>query len=199
MHFKKPIYLCLQGPSIKTLEDNVEYFKEHDVLWASLNRFSIVQKGVLDKIDKKFDIVYCSSKERFSQEYYNLKFFNGTIISNYEIAFYTDIKISILSNYGYGFSSLFACLATFLSLGCPAIYLFGADGEAKQTVYYGQDEYKDEDFKARTTSIKTDTVVMNKLFWFLMKYWGIPKGQIVNVCPSSAIECFDKVDIKSLI
>lgn len=199
MRFNKPIYLCLQGPSISLLDENIQEFKNRDVLWASLNKFRIIEDNILNKIDRKLDIIYCSSLTRFQEEYTHIKKSNAVLISNHEIASNEkNIKIDIVSSLGYGFSSLFAFLSIISQLECPAIYIFGADGVARESVYFGQEKYINENFKDRTYSIYQDTVIMNKLFWKLIDYWGIKKAKIFNCTPESAITCFEYKNWKNI-
>ena len=53
----KPLVICLQGKSIQELEDRIEEFKDLNICWGAMNRFDVYQKYILNKIDKKLQIV----------------------------------------------------------------------------------------------------------------------------------------------
>jgi hypothetical protein len=199
------IIICLPSPSIKELEDNIESFKNVDCQWASLNRFKAIEENILYKIKKRLDVVYCSSPERFSEGYKNIKDFKGLLITNSQIArqkingIYNENKKVYVSDWGYGFSSLFAMICALIKLKYKQIFLFGAQGYAENTenVYYSQYKFRNENFKARKNSIYRDTKIMNKHFYELLDYWGIETKDvdIYNVTQKTKIDCFRKISI----
>ena len=64
-----PICIILHGKSCETLENNINLFKDLNVVWASISTFDIPQKYILDKINKKFSIVFDSSTVKNEREY----------------------------------------------------------------------------------------------------------------------------------
>lgn len=58
--FNKPICYLGHGHSLKEFEDNIEGFRNKDVIWVSLNRIEIVEP-ILKKIGKEIDVLleYC--------------------------------------------------------------------------------------------------------------------------------------------
>lgn len=58
--FNKPICYLGHGHGLKEFEDNVEGFRNKDVIWVSLNRIEVVVP-ILDKINKEIDVLveYC--------------------------------------------------------------------------------------------------------------------------------------------
>lgn len=202
----KPVCILLNGTSLQILEDNIEHFKDFDVIWCGLNRFKYIEDHILQKIDKKFDWVYCSSEERWNEIEKDLK--DVEIITNTEITYRNPEMTPIyISDFAYGFNSLWALLCVLIRLGHKNIYLFGCDGavwnhkrKLDTQVYYRQNEIKD-DFNARLLSISKDTEILNDMFKRLMDYWGISLRDvnIKNVNKESKVKCFEKVSINQAI
>ena len=55
----KTIGVMLHGKSIEELENRIELFKNLDIVWVSLNAFDIMETYILNKINKKLDIIFC--------------------------------------------------------------------------------------------------------------------------------------------
>ena len=59
----KPVCIVMPGPSVQELEDRIQEFKDFDVTWATVCGWEVLlQYFILDKIDKKFKVVF---DERF--------------------------------------------------------------------------------------------------------------------------------------
>ena len=59
----QPVFILLPGPSLKNIEPRIEHLKGHRPIWATVNRFPILEK----KLDLRFDMVYCSSPVRMEE------------------------------------------------------------------------------------------------------------------------------------
>lgn len=219
MNIDKPIAILLQGPSVSELEDKIHLFKDRDWLWTSLNRFQMMEDTILSKIGKELDIVYCSSRQRLSEEYENVKRFlaregtmfvttTATVVDNPDLL---DNTVGLVKSFdwGYGFNSLAAFLFILGKLGAKKVYLFGCDGHHSENQTYYQEETYLEDiangrlpkdrsvsfpYSAQARCIKSDSEYMNSIFW---KYWEMialrkEATTIVNVNPESSITCFSK-------
>jgi hypothetical protein len=57
----KPTFVIFHGKSVEELERRIDQYKDLDVYWASISTFDIPQQYILDKIGRKFDLVYDSS------------------------------------------------------------------------------------------------------------------------------------------
>ena len=55
------VAVIAHGKSVEELEKRIEEFKKFDICWATLNQFPIMEKFILNKIDKQLDIVFDSS------------------------------------------------------------------------------------------------------------------------------------------
>lgn len=207
MKITKPIAICLQGTSIEILQQKINLFKNKDWHWASLNKFQVIEDEILSKTNKKLDIVYCASDQRFKEEKNNIDNFmqksNTLFITNSDINYRYLHKVYntelYVFDWGYGFSSLFAMLCALGKLGAKRIYLFGADGiKGEKEVYFCQNKIQ-ENFEARANSIIKDTQIMNKIFWDYWNYIGLKEIEIINVNPNSAIICFQKCSIEKIL
>lgn len=205
---KKPIVIIGQGPSAYQLADHIEEVRDKNVIWASLNRFDIIQDDILDLIGRKLDIVYCSSVQRKQEVGQDLNDFLYPV-DDRPTLFITD-KMSnplllndriFLSQWGFGFSSIFAMLCALGKLGAEKIIMIGFDGFAAHDgqVYFGQDKINDN-FEARRRSIWRDTVIMNRFFWEYWEHIGLAWDQteIINLSGSS-ITCFKRLAIQQII
>ena len=57
----KTICIALHGKSIEELETNIEFFDSNNICWISVNSFDIIEDYILNKINKKLDIIYCGA------------------------------------------------------------------------------------------------------------------------------------------
>ena len=154
----KPICMILHGRSCEELENNIELFKHLDIVWASISTFDIPQKYILDKINKKFSIVFDSSTVKNEQDYEILlriprliKYLSENKNNKYictksdknnlfnlrnrlRLTFNEDYKEQIIYTEDIGIDpkpfcvSLHLYLACLCQLGFKKIILFGADG-----------------------------------------------------------------------
>lgn len=202
----KPIVIVGQGPSSKLLKQHIELFRDKDVIWCSLNRFHDIETDVLSKIDRVFDILWCSSNVRFDETYPYLKDAGkrGTTLmttthTSLRIDFEADVYVSDL---GIGVSSIFAMLCALGKLRAREIYLIGFDGYAVDTdhVYYGQKKIKD-DFISRKASIKVDTILANKIFWdyFRKTVRRTQSETRIHNLKGSRLNCFKMLSIEEMI
>lgn len=54
---RRTICVIAHGKSISELESKIPELKDHDICWASLNLFTMIEEGILSKIGKHLDIV----------------------------------------------------------------------------------------------------------------------------------------------
>jgi len=205
---EKPIIIIGQGPSAKNLEDRIQEFKGKDVLWASLNRFKLIDKEILSQISQRLDIIYCSSDERFKQSMEHIKDhlrWDGVFISTHKIYAsmsrmfsHKDLSLTYGADWGYGFSSIFAMLCALGKMDARRIYLVGFDGEARGGKTYYKQEQLNDNMDARATSIAADTRMMNKIFWDYWKHIGLGQISIRNLLGSS-IECFGQLSLDDML
>jgi len=199
----KPIIVVGQGPSAQCLKENIEMFRGHDVLWASLNRFHVAEKEILSAIDVDFDIIWFSALLRYEEMHEQIKQAGkrgSLIMTKAVIAEYFDFPANIYaSDFGTGFSSLFALLCALIKLGARNIYLIGFDGHASgpADVYYGQDKMRSDNYESRMRSIARDTKMMNIFFWEYVEYalnQSRSEVSITNLA-GSLIQCFPCMQI----
>ena len=175
----KTAAILVQGPSLKELEERIAEFKDKDWVWAAVNQYRYMERHILEKIDKQFDIVYCICSTRFNQIASYLIGFNGLLIS--EDPFYCRIN------------SLCGLIHWLERAGYKKIILFGADGGVDEgDTYYRQDEFKfnlkAERVEVKNKAIQKDTVQMNKEF-------NIGKVTVLNCSKRSKINIFPKITI----
>ena len=119
------------------------------------------------------------------------------------VAEYFDFPANIYaSDFGTGFSSLFAMLCALVKLGAQNIYLIGFDGQAMnpEDVYYGQGKMHSDNYKSRMMSIARDTKMMNIFFWEYVEYALNVSRHSINIInlAGSSLECFSRVDIDAM-
>jgi hypothetical protein len=65
------VCIMVHGASIERLEDTIESLKDYNLCWASLGLFTTMEDYILNKINKKLDIVMdCSTVAEHLQENY---------------------------------------------------------------------------------------------------------------------------------
>ena len=57
----RPVCILLHGRSLEELEKRITEIKNEKICWISLNAYDIVEKYILQKINKKLDIIYCGA------------------------------------------------------------------------------------------------------------------------------------------
>lgn len=201
----KPVIIVGQGPSVEKLSKNIELFRDKDVVWASLNRFTIIEEQVLLQINKRFDVLWWSTKNRFEM-YRNeimLAAQRGVLLmtSGSRSAMFNFPARFHISDFGAGFSSLFAFLCALINAGSREIYLIGFDGYAvnERSVYFAQDQMCDN-HRSRMLSIARDTNMTNKVFWDYVEYALNIKKEVldIKVLSGSALSCFKQCDIRQM-
>ena len=157
MKYTVPIFIILQGPSVKDLAENIEYFKDSNVIWASLNSFWVVEP-IIQSIGVEFSILYASSLEggvshlgvhicEFLQRPYRKLFISSQeFLTEFLREFYdyknlrldnlenNDVITSLIAsgNLRYkGYPKMNSLTAMLLILACRGyrkFYVFGCDG-----------------------------------------------------------------------
>jgi len=177
----RPLAICLQGKSIKELEDRAIEFKDLPICWGAMNRFDIYQDYILSKIDKTLQVVMDVGEVKFVEAYEKvirvprwkvyLENKNNVLITSEEIiGNITDI-------YGYDFlseykdqliviekcrkirvpNSIMLYLMVLAKLQVKKIILFGFDGFGnpkafKDTPVWDAKEFTPEQYCNKTLS-----------------------------------------------
>ncbi len=188
----KTCLVVLLGKSVEELEERIESFKDADIVWCSISNFDIPQKYILDKINKKIEIVYDSGTVANAEDYerkYRLprlskyldKEENNLYISTnndknnlYELReriapeFNLKYRNKIIYTSEIGIDpnsfcvSLHLYIACLYKLGCSQVILFGADGDKPHTYNNHIDSYYKSDL------IKADKIACGNLVYNLV-------------------------------
>ena len=226
MNIDKPVAILLQGPSVSELEDKIHLFKDKDWIWASLNRFQMMEEYILSKIGKEFDIVYSSNDGRFDQELESIRNFiskegNLFITSKDKVDQHSGIFdgcsayidsmgeefITEISDSTRSPNSLTCLLFSLGRLGAKDIYLFGCDGVSREgKFYYHQERYPESKNLAPPQSpnevqhsLVYDTLHMNLYFWSNWDSVMPYRPRIINVNPESTVNCFEKCSYEEVV
>lgn len=160
MENKQALLIC-HGRSLENLEALIENFRDKNITWCSMSTFDIPQKYILDKINKKFSIVYDSSTVKNEKEYELsiriprlIKYLSEDKNNKYIctktdknnlfnlrnkllLSFNQDFKDQIIYAEDLGIDpnpfcvSLHLYIACLVKMGFNQIILFGADGGGK--------------------------------------------------------------------
>lgn len=226
---KDPVFIILQGPSVKVLENHIQRIHSivPNIVYASLNRFDILEDRILEKIRKKFDYIYYSDPHLVPQYIELIKdFLNRPYLKNF-VTDYNAIKALeghgkcqiynnngsvIYSSYSCGknpsvsdkfYNSLTCMLLTMIGLGFRNFCLFGADGGGNEKeIYYGQEGLTRDGIEHSELSrrLKEDADFMNKYFWKLVEPIINPKEiSILNCSPGTKLTCFEKCEYEELL
>jgi len=60
---ERPVVILVPGPSIHKLEHGIEKLRGLDICYFGLNSYTVVETHILEKINKQFSAVMCSSRE----------------------------------------------------------------------------------------------------------------------------------------
>jgi len=201
----KPLIIVGQGVNAQQLADKIELFRGKDVLFGSLNRFYYFEEEVLNTIGRSFDYIWYSSPTRYATDkpYLDKAIARGVqIMSSYKGA--EEFKFpdnTIRSEFGAGYSSIFAMLCALIDNGYDNIYLAGFDGVAKNesNIYFWQETFTDQ-FRTRVFSIARDTKAMNEMFWWYVEYALNRTNEDVSIktVTTSALTCFDTCSIEDI-
>lgn len=142
----KPVCLLLHGPSLEQLDIRIMQYRDLDVMWVSLNAFYICH-SILDKIGKRLDAVVLLYSEVDGRKIYGQKVLaeaekyqdRGGVI--YENRDFYDVDPNIFDG-NDGCPSFYFILLFLKALGAKDVFLYGADGWAKEgeKTYFNQDQ-----------------------------------------------------------
>ena len=59
----RPVVILVPGPSIYELEERIEELKDVDICYFGLNSYTVIETRILNKINKRFSAIMCSSRE----------------------------------------------------------------------------------------------------------------------------------------
>ena len=71
----RTVALLLNGASIKMLEERIEHFVHFNFCFIGINRFSAIEKNILTKVGKAFDIIFCMSEQDIPRRIHDIKLF----------------------------------------------------------------------------------------------------------------------------
>ncbi len=78
----RTVALLLNGGSIKMLEERIGDFAHFNVCYIGINRFSTIERAILTKADKAFDIIFCMSEQDIPRRIHDIKLFFGRNTNN---------------------------------------------------------------------------------------------------------------------
>jgi len=206
---EKPICLFLHGTSLQNWEELDPPFNQHsNCVFASINNYKPVNE-ILKKIDRRIDLLWCSSPIRFDQlqqEVYNFLENKGILFTTNTLYFHTKHgnslkgqKNIIFSDYGNRWLNSLAAFLIALGIdGWKKVYLFGADGGGN---YYKTHPINDNysNYGSEGT-IVNDTALLNRdwhdIYEVAQDYLKIPylvPDNIINVNNSSDLTCFNTI------
>jgi|WetSurSiteA1Bulk_404760.scaffolds.fasta_scaffold11875_3 hypothetical protein len=219
---KKPIAILLHGSSIKLLEENIDKFQDLDFIFCSLNYFSILEENILKKINKSFNIIYCSSSAEFLLRKNDIEEFlnrdNTIFVTTPQTIWETETedffnkynkKIYLTKLHLYRSdiypNSITILLLYLIRYGARKIAIFGYDGIGQVNYSEIQDTYyeKEKFLKDRNWNLVADTYNFNKYFSELL-YKLFDENQlrqeldIINFSRNSYIETFTKLSLDNL-
>jgi len=193
----RPLAILMPGKSIGNFDRRKKEFSNLNWCFASINCFPEFDK-MLSSIGKRLNIAialamgiayYYCYKEKFFREFQH----RGVIIANKkEIDHPYSYKLDRYFNYFYPESNTLAsCLRLFMKKNVKKIYLFGADGYAKDELYYKNWKEFDNTLEHRNM-INQDTARFNKTFPY-------GKTEIINVSARSRYTPFKKINYSELL
>jgi len=206
---EKPVCLFLQGPSLKNWKKLDPPFNEHsNCVFASVNNFKPVD-DILKKINRRVELLWCSSEERYNQTSQHVKDFvnnDGILFTSMVLwerksrnKMHEDLKDFqekiIFSNYGLNWLNSFTSFIITLGiLGWKKVYLFGADGNGAGYYQGGTFNYGDHG------TISQDTKFLNRdweeIYDGAQQYLKIPylvPENIINVNNNTELTCFNNI------
>lgn len=229
----RPVVVTALGPSLRILAGNIEFFKDKKACFATLN-YLIMTNDIIREINKEVEVFFCCALDRIIQQcndvipqYLNFLYQKKRILITYPPNYFKAIEILKLppcpmfpdnvvdlsdfpSRHNLihrgGYNSLTALLLCLLEAGVREIYLFGADGDINDKIYYRQQHYYglDSDEKklrmATPSVLRSETDIMNKFFWPEVEKIKINKDEvkIYNMCSNSRLNIFPKITMDVL-
>ena len=200
---KIPLVFCGTGPSVNILAENMIKLRGKNVLFGGLNNI-----GELEKVlGLQVDIIYYAALGKTEidrkeiKEYINRN--NNLFITNSEGV--EDLGLPkkeniLVSDWGYGFNSLFAFLLTLgrMSLA-KRIYLVGFDGGVEK---HGDDIYFSKNihcygYDGNLEAYKKDADIFSKVYPLFSEYRGFTLE--ISILTGSRISCFPEKSIDEII
>lgn len=196
----KPVFIVLQGPSVKWLADHIVDVARADAKWATVNYF-----WIYDFMPRSFDFVHFSADVHKEPQDILDKFdafvwdggwlFTNNNCDNYFSAGYPGRIVTTPFSHGLSpdgipnsYNSVTAMIYILISQGYKKFYLFGCDGCG---IPYGQTDDSD----AHHFCIQHDTEVMNSFFWQVAKEFRLDLRDVqifnVNSPENTKVTCFE--------
>jgi len=218
----RPVWVLLHGKSIQELENRIGQFRNHNICYASVNNFPIVEDNILAKINKRLDIIHCSSGYRVQQRIPMMEGFlarpdNNTMITQLNtlssIEHYTGgtfvkrfrEKVWLMQqDLKPGMSSIAYLLRILIEANTRQVILFGADGstatagDMKGMIrgYYHPEVFNNGTRTA--TDIVHDTIKLNSYMRTLMAAAKTHNTQVLNCSPDSTVKYIRKINYDDL-
>jgi hypothetical protein len=225
----RPIGVLLHGASLKGMETDIHEWGKGDWCWVSLNHFTLVEQGVLDKIGDRLSMVALFSEMMWKRRQDDVMEFlrrgeNNLLITSHAILdlvhdrreFIREFREKIYLSEGLPMlwqpniqrkaNSVTLLLNELMAADLGPLYLFGMDGigpgssnEEEKASYYHPEQVFWHPH--RQTSIGRDTADFNKAFPKVVAYWRKQgyKHDIWNCNPDSYITTFSKRSVASVI
>ncbi len=178
----REVGLMLHGKSIEELENRIEEFKDYDVCWVSLNKFDIMQKYILNKIDKNLRMVLDIGEVHYRDDFekqiriprwleYLQREDDNLLVTSQDIidGIHEVAGENILDPYQHKIVSMHGCrqlevpnsLGVYLLLltqySAKKIFLFGCDGFGRKSAFKNTPLWsgKEMEFRDENQSLAT--------------------------------------------
>ena len=195
----KPVCLLLHGPSLEQLDIWIEQYRDLDVMWVSLNAFYICN-SILDKIGKRLDAVVLLYSEVDGRKIYGSKVLSEAVKYQeqggvvYETRDFYDADPNIFDG-NDGCPSFYFILLFLKALGAKDVFLYGADGWAKEGEkrYFNQDQVPMQEANPFGWPYNWQKEDMERVSRALYRNDPRPQMNIYNTVLTSAYPFFQKI------
>lgn len=190
-------FVLALGPSMYTLEDRIEDFKDKNIVYCGVNHFPINEKHVLSKVGKVFDIVYMVNSTRMRQNAWAIQMHidrGGLFITSNE---FEGALIEEENPAAVKLNATAALTYRLVKDGANRVFIFGMDGcPNEHGLTFHQDEFQINKSMENEDVLKKG-YLKDARNMDMMKEW-IDKDKVFkvfNVNPASLIDTFKKISI----
>ena len=199
----RPVFVLAQGPSLNTLEKNIEMLKGSDCCYIAVNRFDVMEP-ILNKINKEFNMFIMSDGQHVNTASEQIKNFlqrgNDSVWICREPNI-SQLGYSLTPSNAYLNDSIFndnpdcpqtlaVLIDVLINANARKVFLFGCDGG----VHQGKDYYKRDTVVSysNASEMEKDTARFNNNFWNIRGASTTTK--IYNCCEHSKLNAFTKIN-----